>query len=335
MPAKQALDDVTTNGAFKRKDAIFRNSITKDGPFPPAGNGRYMLYVCYACPWASRCLAVRAAKGLDRAIGLAVVHPLFSRTRPNDAEDQHEGWVFDPSFDDACTTDPVFGAKTVRELYEKVIEIAGGLPEGHTDTRFTVPILFDTQSKLIVSNESSEIMRFLNNDFDEFAEHPEVNLIPADLLPAIDEMNARVYEPINNGVYKCGFARSQEAYDDAVKVLFASLEEMESILSKQKYLVSNTALTEADIRLFVTIVRFDEVYTVHFKCAKKHICQFPALSAWMTDVYCQHNISTSVNMSHIINHYYRSHKGINPFLIVPATRGVDALLKAALAASRK
>ena len=335
MTTQLDLKEVIVNGAFKRPASVFRNEISKDGQFPPAGDGRYLLYVCYACPWASRCLALRAAKGLEKAIGLAVVHPIFARTRPEDPADEHEGWVFDTSFDSACTVDPVFGAKTIRELYERVIENAGGLPDGASETRFTVPILFDTHTKLIVSNESSEIIRFFNNEFNEFAEHPEVDLVPKDLLPAIDAMNESIYESINNGVYKCGFARSQDAYNEAVTALFKRLDEVEDILSKQKYLVSNTQLTEADVRLFVTIVRFDEVYTVHFKCAKKHICQYPALSAWMTDVYCQYNISTSVNMSHIVNHYYRSHGGINTFRIVPASRGVDEQLKAALAARVK
>ena len=301
-------------GAFQRKPSVFRDAISKGGKYPPA-KGRYLLYVSYACPWACRCLALRLVKGLEDAIDVSVVAPIWTQTKPD--QDDHRGWTFDPSVPDA-TTDPIFGVRTIREVYEKATEGLDTKPE-----RFTVPILFDKETKRIVNNESSEIIRFFNSEFNEFAKYPDIDLYPEPHRKTIDEMNESFYETVNNGVYKCGFAQSQEAYDIAAKALFDRLKELEDLLSKQRYLIKGAGLTEADIRLFVTIVRFDDVYVVHFKCNHMMIREFPALSAWMRDVYQTAKLAPSVNMKHICDHYYGSHKTINPYGIIPIGKKLD------------
>ncbi|CAD2215027.1 glutathione S-transferase [Angomonas deanei] len=194
------------------------------------------------------------------------------------------------------------------------------------DTRYTVPILFDRESKTIVNNESSEIIRMFNSAFNEFATHPEVDLAPADLLPAIDATNDITYEPLCNGVYKCGFAQSQEAYDEAVKGVFDTLEKLEEILATRRYLVSNDQVTEADIRVFCCLVRFDEVYAVNFKCNKKLIRESPRLLNYLRDVYQTLQLAPTVNMLHIKHLYYRSIPSVNPFRIVPVGSDFMSLL---------
>lgn len=227
--------------------------------------GRYHLYVSYACPWACRCLAVLHMKGLQAHIGVSVTHPTWGRTS---AQDEHRGWVFrspaDPpvstpegrgAFEcDGCVPDPVLGAGSVRDLYEAACAHTGGCPDG---MRFTVPVLWDRKTGAIVNNESAEIMRMLNSGFDGLASNPGLDLYPLALRPAIDEANAWVYNDINNGVYKCGFAQAQAPYEQAFVALFSALDRAEAVLSRQRFLCG-AALTEADIRLFVTLVRFDE-----------------------------------------------------------------------------
>lgn len=303
------LKDVDAKGAFKRKDAVFRGQVQKGGQHPPA-KGRYILYVSYACPWASRCTAYRILKGLEDVIELAVVSPVWALTRPG--VDGHEGWVFDPGYP-ASTSDPLGVFHSVRDIYEYSMKNTGDVVE----TRYTVPILFDRQTMTIVNNESSEIIRMFDTAFDEYAQHPEVRMAPEDLRPAIDAMNEKTYEPICNGVYKCGFAQTQEAYEEAAAVLFAALDDVESILGKQRYLVSDERVTEADVRLFCCLVRFDEVYSVHFKCNKRAIRDYPNLLEWLRDVYQSLGLAPTVNMRHIKDHYYRSHPTINPLGIVP------------------
>ena len=310
--AQSTLSDVA-DGAFKRPASVFRDKIQAGGAHPPAA-GRYTLYVSYACPWASRCLAFRRIKGLEKAIALAVVSPVWAKTRPD--VDDHEGWIFDPSFDSACTADPL-GQRTARDLYDLSIRNSGQDP-AQLVTRYTVPILFDNVTGTIVNNESSEIIRMFNDEFNEFAELPEVDLAPPHLRSAIDDINSLTYEDICNGVYKCGFARSQAAYDVAVTSLFKRLDEVDALLATRRYLVDGSSSpTEADVRLFVCLVRFDEVYVVHFKCNKRAIREYPNLYAWLRDVYQTLSLAPTVNMKHIKDHYYRSHTSINTYGIVP------------------
>ena len=226
--------------------------------------GRYLLYVALACPWANRCLAVLRLKGLTQAIDVCTVHPVWARTRPDKAGDTHCGWQFRRATDapvtnpaglgsfscDGCTPDPIFDARYLRDVYEKC-----GAPPG---ARYTVPVLFDKSSKHIVNNESSEIIRILNSAFNNFAEHPEVDLYPSELCGTIDEVNAWTYSDINNGVYRCGFATTQAAYEEAFHALSAALDRCERLLGTQRYL-AGSRLTEADVRLFMTLIRYDEV----------------------------------------------------------------------------
>lgn len=310
--AKSTLADVTETGAFVRQASVFRNWIEDGGQYPPAAE-RYLLIVSYACPWASRCLAFRQAKGLEDAIGLCVVSPVWAKTRPG--VDDHEGWVFDPSYPGA-TEDPL-GGGTVRDLYDHAIRNRGEDPDSFS-TRYTVPILFDTHTGTIVNNESSEIIRMFNDRFNAFAKHPTVDLAPMNLRDEIDVVNAENYESVCNGVYKCGFAQSQGAYDQAATALFARLDALDALLAQQRFLIKgHPHPTEADIRLFVTIIRFDEVYVVHFKCNRKTIRDYKHLYAWMKDVYHTLQLAPTVNMQHIKEHYYRSHRDINRYGIVP------------------
>ncbi|TMW63151.1 hypothetical protein Poli38472_002092 [Pythium oligandrum] len=318
----------STQGAFVRPQSTFRDWIQADPNAKfPAEKDRYHLYISLACPWANRCLAMLYLKGLDKIIGVTVVHPVFQRTRPNDPEDNHYGWAFvDPkttptlpgpsglgaySSKDA-TPDTLNNAQFVRDLYELCTT---------EKLRYTVPVLWDKQKKTIVSNESSEIIRMFNSAFQQIV--PSNNdYYPAELQETIDEINTWVYDEINNGVYKCGFASSQEAYDEAVTKLFNALDRVEGILSKQRFLCGS-AFTEADLRLFMTLIRFDEVYVVHFKTSKKLIAQYPNLSNYVRDIYQNPQIKKSINMQHIKFHYYASHTHINTFGIVPQTFNAD------------
>lgn len=262
---KDSLVEVSQAGKFLRSASTFRNLIDKNGDFKPAF-GRYHLYVSYACPWAARCLTVLKLKGLEKCIGVSVVHPTWQRTRPDNEADLHHGWAFaddatSPPFKPpsgygsitvtGCTPDTVNNAKFIRDLYEMCTDSA---------TKFTVPVLWCKELKTIVNNESSEIIRLLSTQFDEWASGPmaSLDIYPVELRDKIDEVNSWVYSQINDGVYKCGFARSQAAYDEAIDELYAALDKVENILSTSRYLVGSQ-FTEADIRLFQTLVRFDEV----------------------------------------------------------------------------
>eukprot|EP00270_Netrium_digitus_P002974 TRINITY_DN13373_c0_g1_i1.p1 TRINITY_DN13373_c0_g1~~TRINITY_DN13373_c0_g1_i1.p1 ORF type:complete len:324 (+),score=74.52 TRINITY_DN13373_c0_g1_i1:182-1153(+) len=298
------------SGAFKRAETYFRNFITKDGSSGfPAVADRYWLYVSLACPWACRTLAVRKLKGLEHVIGVTVVASVFRPTRPG--LDNHTGWYFveNEGEEPFTSPDPINGAKFVRDLYEIADPVAASMG------RFSVPVLWDKEKKTIVNNESSEIIRMLNFEYNHLAKNPSLDLYPEKLRPSIDEVNDWVYNNINNGVYKCGFSSTQAAYDQAVASLFESLDRAEEILSRQRY-IAGSVLTEADIRLFVTLIRFDEVYTVHFKCNKKLIREYPNLFNYTKEIYQVPGISDTVDFFHINNHYYRSHS-INVFGIVP------------------
>eukprot|EP00298_Acanthocystis_sp_HF-20_P012058 c19704_g1_i3.p1 GENE.c19704_g1_i3~~c19704_g1_i3.p1 ORF type:complete len:341 (-),score=79.72 c19704_g1_i3:52-1029(-) len=300
---------VSEKGEFIRVDSAFRNWIKADGSteFKPE-SGRYHLYVSYACPFASRCLLVRALKGLEETISLSVTSSIFRKT-VEDPADTHHGWWFTPvEGEKDCIPDTNLGCETIRQLYEKC---------GDTLGKYSVPILFDKKTSRIVNNESSEIVRMFEKEFNEFAKYPELDLYPSHLTAEIDNVNSWVYEHINNGVYKCGFARSQEAYDTAVTALFDHLDKAEEILSKQRYIASPSVFTEADVRLFGTLVRFDPAYVTHFKCNKKRIADYPNLAGYVRDIYQMPQTANTVNMKHIKEHYYMSHKMINPYAIVP------------------
>ncbi|KQT07249.1 glutathionyl-hydroquinone reductase YqjG [Methylobacterium sp. Leaf399] len=301
-------DTASTGGRFKRTDAKFRNWVTADGSPGPSGevgfpgeHGRYHLYVSLACPWAHRTLIVRALKGLDEAISVSVVDPHMGS----------EGWVFGTS--PGATPDTVNGASRLYEVYLKADPAFTG--------RVTVPVLWDRTRATIVSNESAEIVRMLDAAFD--AEGP--SLYPEALRPDIDAINARVYDAVNNGVYKAGFATKQDAYEEAFEALFSELDALEARLDRGRYLCGS-ALTEADVRLFTTLVRFDAVYVGHFKCNRRRIADYPNLSNYLRDLYALPGVAETVNLTHIKRHYYESHPTINPTGIVPLgpDLGLDA-----------
>ena len=283
-------------GRFQRNPTTFRERITADGSsgFPAVAN-RYHLYVSYACPWAHRTLITRSLKGLEDAISISVVAPLMGS----------EGWKF--SDFPGTIPDTVNNTKYLREIY--------ALADGNYTGRVTVPILWDKQTSTIVNNESREIMRMFDTEFSEIAKN-DIDLCPQELLEKIDQTIDDIYSPINNGVYKAGFAQSQAAYEEAVTELFAALDYWENILAKQTYLCGDR-LTEADICLFTTLFRFDAVYYVHFKCNLRHIWDYPNLWSYLKKIYHYPGVKDTCNLEHIKLHYYQSHPHINPSGIVP------------------
>lgn len=305
----QWYDTAKTGGRFVRQDSSFRNWITADGRAGPTGQGgfaaepgRYHLYVSYACPWAHRALIMRALKGLEGVITVDVVHPLMLG----------EGWTFAEDFPGA-TGDSVNRRQRLHEIYT--------LAKSDYTGRVTVPVLWDKRRGTIVSNESSEIIRMLNGAFAAAGAH-EGDYYPADLRETIDELNARIYHSVNNGVYKCGFATSQAAYEAAFKPLFETLDWLELRLGSQRYLAGER-LTEADWRLFTTLVRFDAVYYGHFKCNRQRLADYPNLSSYVRELYQQEGVAETVHMDHIKVHYYASHRTINPAGIVPLGPALD------------
>jgi putative glutathione S-transferase len=295
---------IDEEGAFQRKATTFRAWIRADGSTPYAPEpGRYHLYVSYACPWAHRTLIARKLKGLEKAISVDVVHHLLGE----------EGWTFGTDIEGA-TGDSIHGFGLLREVYRKS-------EPGFAGT-VTVPVLFDRATGTIVNNESAEIIRMLNGEFQDFAANPGLDLYPEPLQARIDELNDRIYPAINNGVYRAGFAQKQKAYSKAVRGLFEALDEVEKILSASRYLCGAT-LTEADVRLFTTLVRFDAVYLTHFKCNIRRIVDYPNLWGYTRDIYQTPGIAETVSMEHIKRHYFESHRHINPFGIVPEGPALD------------
>ena len=300
----KGYDTAKSGGRFERSAAAFRNWVTPDGASGPSGEGgfageagRYHLIVSLACPWAHRTLIVRRLKGLEGAISVSVVSPYM----------REEGWVFQAEEEGGVpgsTAEPLFGDRRLYEIYRRAKPDYSG--------RVTVPVLWDKQRETIVSNESAEIVRMLDAGFG--ADGPD--LYPEPLREEIDAVNARVYDRVNNGVYKAGFATSQEAYAEAFTALFAELDALEDRLDRQRYLCG-AALTEADIRLFTTLVRFDAVYVGHFKCNRQRIADYPNLSNYLRDLYALPGVAETVNFEQIKRHYYGSHAGINPTGIVP------------------
>ncbi|KAK4858150.1 hypothetical protein QYF36_011840 [Acer negundo] len=306
--ARSALHEVSDTGAFMRTASTFRNFISRDPNSQfPAESGRYHLYISYACPWASRCLAYLKIKGLEKAITFTSVKPIWARTKESD---EHMGWIFPASDTEepGAEPDPLIGAKSVRDLYEFASTNYSG--------KYTVPVLWDKKLKTIVNNESSEIIRMFNTEFNDIAENAAMDLYPPEIRDQIEETNEWVYLGINNGVYRCGFATKQGPYEEAARQLYEALDKCEEILGKQRYICGNR-LTEADIRLFVTIIRFDEVYAVHFKCNKKLLREYPNLFNYSKDIYQIPGMSSTVNMQHIKRHYYGSHPSINRYGIIP------------------
>jgi putative glutathione S-transferase len=280
-------------GAFVRQQSRFRDWVSTDGSTAfPAESGRYHLYVSLACPWASRTVIVRKLKRLEDAIGLTVVDPVRDE----------RGWRFLPE-----EPDPVNGFTYLSEAY-----LAS---DPSFDARVTVPVLWDKVSGQIVNNESAEIVRMLNSAFDEWGD-ASVDLYPEPLRAEVDALNERIYETVNNGVYRAGFATTQEAYEEAFDALFASLDWLDERLAQRRFLLGSE-ITEADWRLFVTLVRFDAVYVGHFKCNLRRIDDYPNLSGYLRDLYQQPGISETVDFDHIKRHYYVTHPQLNPTRIVP------------------
>jgi len=299
----QWYDTDAHDGQFVRESAGFRDWITPDPSAAfPAESGRYVLYVSLACPWAHRTLIMRQLKGLASIIDLSVVDPYMGEW----------GW----SFSDApgAIPDPLYGLEHLHQLYQKAAHDYTG--------RVTTPTLWDRKHEAIVSNESADIMRMFNHAFDTLAEHPERDYYPEALRAEIDAVNARVYDHVNNGVYKAGFATTQAAYEGAYADVFETLDWLDARLAGQRYLAGDE-ITEADWRLFVTLVRFDAVYYSHLKCNARRIADYAHLSGYLRELYQVEGIADTVNMQHIKAHYYRSHPGVNPTRIVPVGPVLD------------
>ncbi|MCC6007485.1 MAG: glutathione S-transferase family protein [Rhodobacteraceae bacterium] len=302
-------DTAKSAGRFVRSTSGFRNWVTPDGaPGPsgesgfPAASGRYHLYVSHACPWAHRTMIFRALKGLQAHIGVSVVHP--------DMLD--DGWTFAAGTDGA-TGDRLYGLPFLRDLYIRARPDISG--------RVTVPVLWDTERETIVSNESSEIIRMFNSAFDGLTGNTD-DYWPEALREEIETVNARIYDTLNNGVYRAGFATTQAAYDEAVVPLFDTLDWLEKRLGARRYLMGDV-ITEADWRLFTTLVRFDSVYHLHFKCNRRRIIDYPALWAYTRELYQWPGVAGTVRLDHIVRHYHFSHATINPNRIVPINPVLD------------
>lgn len=304
----QWYDTKSSGGHFIRQESQFRNWITKDGSAGPTGKGgfkaepnRYHLYVAFACPWAHRALLMCKIKGLENIISISVVHPLMAEN----------GWTFEPG--EGVIADPVIDAKYLYQLYTHV--------EPEYSGRVTVPVLCDLQQNQIVNNESSEILRMLNTAFDSVGAK-KGDYYPQALRPEIDAINEKIYHTVNNGVYKAGFATEQSVYEEEVSKLFKTLDELENRLSENRFLLGEE-ITEADWRLFTTLIRFDSVYYSHFKCNLKRIVDYENLWRYTRELYNEVGVPETVNFKHIKEHYFGSHLNINPTGIVPLGPELD------------
>ena len=299
-------DTKSTGGRFKRTEPKFRNWVTPDGSAGPSGTGgfpaargRYHLYVSLACPWAHRTVLFRKLKGLEDLISMSEVEPVMGE----------EGWQFGPDAD----LDTVNGKQKLNEIYV--------LADPRYTGRVSVPVLWDKESRTIVNNESPEIIRMLNTAFDAFT-NERADYYPVELRAEIDAINKRVFETVNNGVYRSGFASTQDAYEEAFVDVFTTLDWLEEKLSSQRYLAGGR-ITEADWRLFTTILRFDAVYYSHFKCNLRRIADYPNLSNYLRELYQWPGVADTVNMDHIKRHYYMSMLQLNPSGIVPLGPALD------------
>jgi len=298
----QWYDTKSSGGRFVRKTPHFRNWVTTDGSAGSSGDagfkaeaGRYHLYISHACPWAHRTMIFRKLKGLEDMISVSVVHWYMA----------DKGWTFKPG--DGVVADTINNAEYMYQVYTAALADYSG--------RVTVPVLWDKQNNTIVTNESSEIIRMFNSAFDDIGAI-EGDYYPQSLREEIDALNDRIYDTLNNGVYKSGFATTQEAYNEAITPLFDTLDFLDQRLTSQRYLTGNT-ITEADWRLFTTLVRFDPVYVGHFKCNVRRIADYEHLSGYVRDLYQHPGVAETVHMDHIKNHYYASHESINPTRIIP------------------
>jgi len=296
MTPPQFPKEQTEDGQYDRQDDAFRHWVTDDGSSVyPAAKGRYHLYVSLACPWAHRTIIVRRLKQLDNVVGMTVVDPIRD----------DRGWVFRAG--PGNTVDPVNGFQFLSEAYTAT--------DPEYQARVTVPVLWDKETRRIISNSDDDIMRMFNHAFNRLTES-SIDLYTKDLQTEIDELNAFIYETVNNGVYRAGFATTQLAYEQAVKKLFDALDQMENRLSTQRYLFDQ-CIVETDWRFFVTLIRFDAVYHGHFKCNIRRIVDYPNLFGYLKDLYQQEGIADTVNFDHIKRHYYITHDDINPTGIVP------------------
>ncbi len=298
----QYPNEADKKGTFVRQQSAFRNWVTADGSSGfKAEPGRYHLYVSLACPWAHRTIIFRTLKKLEETVSMSVVDPIRDE----------KGWAFREGTNH--TRDPINDFSYLGEAYLASDPVFKG--------RYSVPVLWDREKRTIVNNESSEIIRMLNSAFGKFGD-TSIDFYPEPLREQIDSINRVVYDNINNGVYRAGFACTQEAYDEASRALFETLDELELTLSRQRYLVGD-ALTEADWRLFTTLVRFDAVYVTHFKCNLRRLSDYPNLWGFTRELYQQPGISETVNMGHIKRHYFMTHHAINPCGIVPLGPEID------------
>ncbi len=298
----------TTDGRFVRPTTCFRHFVTADGSAGPSGKGgfaaetgRYHLYISFACPWAHRTLIFRTLKQLDNVISVSIAEPLYGKT----------GWEFGTAR--GGTLDSANGKATLAEIYL--------LADPRYTGRVSVPVLWDKKRRTIVNNESSEIIRMLNSAFEAFT-NVHTNYYPAELRGEIDSVNDVVYPTVNNGVYRAGFATTQEAYEEAARAIFATFDRLEDRLSRQRYLVG-PQITEADWRLFPTLVRFDAVYYSHFKCNLRRVADYPNLWNYLRDLYQVPGIAETVSIDHIKRHYYGSQRQVNPTGIVPIGPLID------------
>ena len=304
----QWYDTSKTGGRFERSKAVFRHWITPDGSPGPHGKGgfaaeagRYHLYVAYACPWAHRALIFRKLKGLESMVDVSIVNPIM----------RENGWTFEP--EPGVTPDPILGAEYLHQLYTHADSTYSG--------RVTVPVIWDKKNQTIVSNESADIIRMFNTAFDAIGAKVG-DYYPPPLQDEIDKINAEIYDKVNNGVYKAGFATTQQAYEEAVVPLFETLDALDARLDQSRYLLGNE-ITEADWRLFTTLVRFDAVYVGHFKCNLRRIEDYPNLSHYVRDLYQHPGIAETIDMNATKRHYYGSHDTINPHFIVPVGPELD------------
>eukprot|EP00903_Cladosiphon_okamuranus_P005623 g5592.t1 len=328
---QSTLDEIDKDGNVKRSASTFRNAVSPADPVHKPEAGRYHLYVCYACPWSQRALIAWAIKGLQDVIGMSATHPTWQKTRPDDDNDRHYGWAFaspdDPPFvppsghgsipsGAGAIPDPLHDFKTVRQIYELAVG------EG-TLKKYTVPILWDEKTKTVVNNESSEIIQILNEAFNgvEGVGNPGLDLAPKTEQEKAwaAEVDGWMYDEVCNGVYKSGFATTQEAYDRAVTSLFDHLEKLDQVLSTRRYLAGDR-VTLSDVRVFPSLVRFDEVYNVYFKCNKKRLVDYPNILNYVRDLYQTYpdGFAATTDMDHIRKHYYTSHPALNTYAIVPA-----------------
>ncbi|CBJ48330.1 Putative Glutathione S-transferase [Ectocarpus siliculosus] len=328
--SQSTLDEVDKDGNVKRTESTFRGTVSSSDPVHKPEAGRYHLYVCNACPWSQRALIARALKGLEGVIGVSATHPTWQKTLPDDDNDHHYGWAFaspdDPPFvppggygsvpsGPGAIPDPLHSFKTVRQIYDMAVG-PGKM------SKYTVPILWDEKTKKVVNNESSEIIQIFNTAFNdvEGVGNPGLDLAPqTDQERAwAEEVDDWLYNEVCNGVYRSGFAKTQGAYDVAVTSLFAHLDKLEQVLSTRRYLAGDR-VTLSDVRVFPSLVRFDEVYNVYFKCNKKRLVDYPNILNYVRDLYQSYpeGFASTTDMDHIRKHYYTSHAALNTYAIVP------------------